>query len=199
MNDDITVSGLTPLSPVSSGANQPTTSFKDYMDRLNNSEAVQSKGLSGLDLSGEKPLSIAPNSNTVIAKSQELHNKLDEISNQLRTKGFVDTRSDDHKQLIENHLSSANEQLAKAAGRPSVEPTAKDAVERFVSFATEGQKLLADTTKQAGELGKDPQLNAGKFLMLQAQLGQAQQQIEMTSNFLSQSISSFKTVMQVQL
>ena len=97
-----------------------------------------------------------------------------------------------HQYLLQNKLSDANDHLRAANNRLGLPPTEADAtptqagpIEKFLGYVTDSQnQLLAAQNKLQDLSNSGQQLNPGSLLLLQVQLGQAQQELEYASTLL---------------
>lgn len=157
--------------------------------------------------SGHSPITQTATTDTLLNQVKHAHSTLGDISNQLNTPKLKLRSSD--KYLLKNKLNNTtanlravNAKLGTDEEKSEEPPSAKfqGPLGRFMSYLADGQQQLVSAQKQLQSLkAKGDSLSPADFLMIQVKLNKAQQELDFTSVLLSNAVSGFKTLMQVQL
>ncbi|MGL5626339.1 MAG: hypothetical protein ACRDDW_02315 [Candidatus Rhabdochlamydia sp.] len=158
--------------------------------------------------SGHSPIMQTATTDTLLNQVKHAHSTLGDISNQLNTPKLKLRSSD--KYLLKNKLNNTianlravNAKLGTDEEKPEEEaPSTKmqGPLGRFMSYLADGQKQLVSAQQQLQSLkAKGDSLATADFLLIQIKLNKAQQELDFTSVLLSNAVSGFKTLMQVQL
>jgi len=158
--------------------------------------------------SGHSPITQAATMDNLLAQVKHAHSTLGDISSQLNTPKLKLRSSD--KYLLKNKLNNTtanlravNAKLGADEEKPEEEaPTTKfqGPLGRFMNLLTDGQQQLVSAQRQLQSLkSKGGSLAPADFLLIQVKLNKAQQELDFTSVLLSNAVSGFKTLMQVQL
>lgn len=143
----------------------------------------------------------------MLTQVKHAHSTLGDISNQLNTPKLKLRSSD--KYLLKNKLNNTTANLravnAKLGTNEEKQEEALPAkfqgpLGRFMNLLADGQQQLVSAQKQLQSLkSKGSSLAPADFLLIQVKLNKAQQELDFTSVLLSNAVSGFKTLMQVQL
>jgi predicted PhzF superfamily epimerase YddE/YHI9 len=202
-----------PTTPVGAGekgesplATQPFSSFMKQGAVSPMETAGKSSMISPFQMmQGQPPLAQAPSMDTLVAQVNNVQSTMGDINNQLTTPNLKLKAST--KYLLKSKLTDANDTLrtfnAKiGANVPEEPPTSSFSgpLGKFFGYLTDGQQQM-DSAKQQLQSLKDKggQLSPGDFLLVQVKLNKAQQLLEFSSVLLSNAVSDFKQLMQVQL
>lgn len=158
--------------------------------------------------SGHSPITQAATMDNLLAQVKHAHSTLGDISSQLNTPKLKLRSSD--KYLLKNKLNNTtanlravNAKLGADEEKPEEEapPTKfQGPLGRFMNLLTDGQQQLVSAQRQLQSLkSKGGSLAPADFLLIQVKLNKAQQELDFTSVLLSNAVSGFKTLMQVQL
>jgi hypothetical protein len=154
----------------------------------------------------EKPTRVTPTE--LIAQTEQVIGKMEDLRGQLAAGNVAIKES--AVPLLRNKLSHVNESIRVALSHAGTEfpetpvaPVAskQNPISRFLGLLTDGQyklqRLSQDVEGIAGTSLHD--INPAKLLLIQIKVGQIQQEIELFSALLNQSLQSIKTVMNVQV
>ncbi|QZA58374.1 hypothetical protein [Candidatus Rhabdochlamydia porcellionis] len=157
--------------------------------------------------SGHSPITQAATTDNLLTQVKHAHSTLGDISNQLNTPKLKLRSSD--KYLLKNKLNNTTANLravnAKLGTNEEKQEEALPAkfqgpLGRFMNLLADGQQQLVSAQKQLQSLkSKGSSLAPADFLLIQVKLNKAQQELDFTSVLLSNAVSGFKTLMQVQL
>lgn len=169
--------------------------------------------------SGHSPITQAATMDNLLAQVKHAHSTLGDISHNLNKLKKMDTKlRSSHKYLLKNKLSdtTANlhainaklgtneEKLEEApssggSGFPS-STKSQNPIAKFMNYLADGQQQLVSAQRQLQSLkAKGDSLSPADFLLIQVKLNKAQQELDFTSVLLSNAVSGFKTLMNVQL
>lgn len=163
----------------------------------------------GLMQSGHSPVIQNATVDNLLSQVKHAHSTLGDISTQLNTPKLKLRSSD--KYLLKDKLSNTSTNLravnAKLGGDTSDDkneeespPKIQGPLGRFMSYLADGQAQLVSAQKKLQSLkAKGDSLSPADFLLIQIKLNKAQQELDFTSVLLSNAVSSFKMLMQVQL
>ncbi len=201
--------GTTPAVGPSKAAEQKMgtpedTSFKEYMSQPAGApQRPMAAQISPFDLAHGGALP-SPSYDNLLAQTNNASIALGGIQNQLSYPNLKVNEA--HKRLLDSKLKESNSLLRSAASKlgaeqvPETPSTSKNVIERFVGMVTDGQSQLLGAKKQLQNLkDKGEQINPGDMLLIQLKMNKAQQLLEFSSVVLSNAISSFKMLMQIQL
>lgn len=185
----------------------PTQQFSTFMKQGSPMEtAGKSSMISPFGLmQGQPPMAQAPTMDTLLAQINNVQSTMGDINSQLSTPNLKLKAST--KYLVKSKLADANDNLrtvtAKVGGNmpEETDPTQfSGPLGRFFAYLTEGQNQM-ESAKQQLQNMKDAgkHMSPGDFLLVQVKLNKAQQMLEFTSVLLSNAVSAFKQLMQVQL
>lgn len=159
--------------------------------------------------SGHSPITQNATLDNLLTQVKHAHNTLGDISTQLNTPKLKLRSSD--KYLLKNKLNNTSANLravnAKLGGDTSEEKNEEESptkiqgpLGRFMSYLADGQQQLVSAQKKLQSLkAKGDSLSPADFLLIQVKLNKAQQELDFTSVLLSNAVSGFKMLMQVQL
>lgn len=157
--------------------------------------------------SGHSPITQAATTDNLLAQVKHAHSTLGDISNQLNTPKLKLRSSD--KYLLKNKLNNTTANLRAVnaklgANEEKLEEAPPTKLQgplgRFMNLLTDGQQQLVSAQRQLQSLkSKGGSLAPADFLLIQVKLNKAQQELDFTSVLLSNAVSGFKTLMQVQL
>ena len=157
--------------------------------------------------SGHSPITQAATTDNLLAQVKHAHSTLGDISNQLNTPKLKLRSSD--KYLLKNKLNNTtanlravNAKLGTNEEKPEEAPSTKfqGPLARFMNYLADGQQQLVSAQRQLQSLkAKGDSLAPADFLLIQVKLNKAQQELDFTSVLLSNAVSGFKTLMNVQL
>lgn len=185
----------------------PTQQFATFMkpgtpmETAGKSPMISPFGL----MQGQPPMAQAPTMDTLIAQVNNVQSTMGDINSQLNTPNLKLKSST--KYLVKSKLADATENLRSVTGKVGAPmPEEVDMSEhtgplgRFFAYLTEGQNQMEAAKQQLqGLKDKGESLSPGDFLLIQVKLNKAQQLLEFTSVLLSNAVSAFKQLMQVQL
>jgi hypothetical protein len=180
-------------------------SFESYMEKAATKPGQQPQSVTPFDLAhGQTPLMQGPTLDSLLTQVKSAHGMLGDISNDLQTKNLKLKPSERH--ILRSKLQNANSYL-KAANtdlgvKPPPPPTSSKGgvIGKFLDYITEGQNNLSASQQQLSELSKKgDSVNPAAFLGIQLKIAHAQQEIEYASIMLSNAVSAFKTLFNVQL
>jgi len=154
----------------------------------------------------DKPTRVTPTE--LIAQTDQLVSQIDTLKNQLSAPD-INIKSS-AVPLLRNKLSHINESIRIAASHAGTEfpetevapvQPKENAISRFLGMLTDGQyrlqRLSQDVEAISGTSLKE--INPAKLLLMQIKVGQVQQEIELFTALLNQTLQSVKTVMNVQV
>lgn len=159
--------------------------------------------------SGHSPVIQNATVDNLLSQVKNAHSTLGDISSQLNTPKLKLRSSD--KYLLKNKLQTTSTNLravnAKLGGDLSDDENKEESpskiqgpLGRFMSYLADGQAQLVSAQKKLQSLkAKGDSLSPADFLLIQVKLNKAQQELDFTSVLLSNAVSSFKMLMQVQL
>jgi hypothetical protein len=183
----------------------PGQSFESYMEKAKGKPEAQGQTVSPFDLAKARtPLMQGPTFDSLIAQAKSAHTMLGDINTDLQTKNLKLKPSERH--LLRSKLQNANGYL-KAANvdlgvkPPPPPPSSKGGViGKLLDLITEGQNNLSASQGELADLSKKGEMtNPIAYLGIQLKMAQAQQEIEYASIMLSNAVSAFKTLFNVQL
>lgn len=145
-----------------------------------------------------------PTLQSVVQQMNAASGVLGDVKNKLHTKGLKLKKS--QKQMVQQKLSDANENIraaSKQAGAEVGEPPdihqKKNPIVKFLELVADGQTQLDNATHMLHDLGKSKELKPADFLIIQAKLQKAQQEIEFTSVVLGKAVDMLKNIFSVQI
>lgn len=146
-----------------------------------------------------------PSYQTLLHQVNSVNGTLGDISNQLNTPKLKLKAST--KYLVKSKLADANDNLrafnAKIGAEIPPEPDPSKfsgPLGRFFAYLQDGQAQMESAQRQLQSLkDKGQNLNAGDFLMIQVKMNKAEQLLNFSSVLLSNAVSGFKQMMQIQL
>lgn len=180
------------------------STFKDYMSgAAGASQKPMAAQISPFDLAHGGALP-SPSYDNLLAQANNASVSLGGIQNQLSYPNLKVNEA--HKRLLDSKLKESNSLLRSAATKLGAEPVpetpsaSKNVIERFVGMVSDGQSQLFSAKKQLQNLkDKGEQINPGDMLLIQLKMNKAQQLLEFSSVVLTNAVSSFKMLMQIQL
>lgn len=154
---------------------------------------------------GTQAISTPPTLATVQSQMQSVAGSLGDIKNQLHTKGLKLKQSE--KYLLRSKLTAANANIRGVAERTGVNTGApvnlsntKNPITKFLELVSDGQNQLNSAAMKVHELSTSgKELNASQFLLIQAKLQKAQQELDFTSVLLGKATDTIKTLFNVQI
>lgn len=154
---------------------------------------------------GQSPLAQAPTIDSLLSQVNRAQGTLDDLQNNISYPNLKLKSS--HKFLMKNKLTDANANLRAANAKLGADvPPEPDhtkfsgPLSRFLAFLSDGQAQLQSAQKQLQDLkNKGTSITPGDFLLIQVKMSKASQELEYTSVLLSNAVSGFKQLMQVQL
>lgn len=158
--------------------------------------------------SGHSPVIQNATVDNLLSQVKHAHSTLGDISTQLNTPKLKLRSSD--KYLLKNKLNNTSTNLRAVNAKLGEDTSDKNEEEsspkiqgplgRFMSYLADGQAQLVSAQKKLQSLkAKGDSLSPADFLLIQIKLNKAQQELDFTSVLLSNAVSSFKMLMQVQL
>ncbi|HEY2810740.1 MAG TPA: hypothetical protein VGJ00_05075 [Rhabdochlamydiaceae bacterium] len=210
---DVTdVTNIASTSPITSGEEKlpvgqlPFSSLMQEGKGATSAATGKTSMVSPFELAQGTPLSTsAPTLTNLMTQVKQAQSTLGDISTNINQPGLKLKPS--QKYLLKNkmndattHLRAANTKMgAEIPGGPSTSEF-KGPLGRFLALVGDGQQQLeAAQTHLQGLQEKGKSLNPGDFLMIQVKLNKAQQELEFSSVLLSNAVSAFKLLMNVQL
>ncbi len=182
----------------------PSDSFKSLMGQNDAAEKMPS-GPSPMELASQgKPLQTSgPTSDSVMSQMNSTSSVLGDINNQLSQNPDLKKT---HKYILNNKLTSANQNIRAAAekagvspGDASVEFDKKNPMDKFVGLISDSQNQLMGAQGELTKISQSGQtMNPGALLTMQVKLSKAQQELEYSSVLLSQVTSGIKTMFNIQ-
>lgn len=186
---------------------QPFSSFMKEAQGTTMLSSGKTPMISPFDLpSHGAPLATgAPNLNTVMTQVKNAQGTLGDLSTHLSTPGLKLKSST--KYVLKNKMTDANTHFraanAKLGAAVSNEPEEKEfsgPLGKFFSYIQDGQRQLESAQDQIKKMKDSSQtLSPSDFLLIQIKMNKAQQEIEYSSVLLSNAVSAFKQLMQIQL
>ena len=141
----------------------------------------------------------------LIAQTQEVVNKIEEVKTKLSTPNL--SLPESSKALMNNKLSHIDENIRIALSKAGIEaregvaaaPT-ENPVLRFLGFLTHGQYQLQTLALEVEKMHLNKQeLSPASMLSIQIKVGYIQQELEFFSGVLNKALESIKTIMNVQV
>lgn len=211
---NITNESIQPTAPRDTEATvqkQPDrTQFQAYMQEgatVPQKAGQAPPGVSPMEVAGQAAMQTAgPNVNTLLAQVNSAQGTINDMQAKLNQNPDLKMKRQ-HQYLMQNKLQDANGHMQAAnnrMGAPMQTPQqlAADAgpIEKFLAYLTDGQNQMNAANKRLQEIGKsNQQLNPAELLVLQVQLGQAQQELDYASTLLSKVIDVFKQMLNIQM
>lgn len=187
----------------------PNQSFSSFMQKgaaTPMEGAGKSSMISPFNLmQGQPPVATTPSLDTLVSQVKNVHSTLGDINTQLNTPNLKLKAST--KYLVKSKLTDANEHLRSFNERIGAEvPKEPDSSKfsgplgRFFAYLNDGQAQMEQAKLQLQNLKeKGTNMSPSDFLLVQIKMNKAQQLLEFTSVLLSNAVSGFKQLMQVQL
>lgn len=141
----------------------------------------------------------------LIAQSQEVMGKIDELKKKLSTPNLEIKSS--IQQELRNKLSHIDDNLRVAMSRAGVEYTpppepekSQNPINRFLGLLTDSQDKLQNLTSDIQRIDSSGQpFSPATMIVLQMKVGVMQQEIEFFTTLLNKALESTKTIMNVQV
>lgn len=209
--DTSDVSRIIPTAPITPGEEKgPVQPFSSFMQEGKATPmAVSGKTpmVSPFDLPqhGTSLATGTPTLDTLMTQVKNAHGTLGDISSNMNTPGLKLKSST--KYVLKNKMTDANQHFraanAKLGADIPEEPEAKEfsgPLGKFFSYIQDGQRQLESAQEQLKSMKDNAQsLSPSDYLLIQIKMNKAQQEIEYSSVLLSNTVSAFKQLMQVQL
>lgn len=206
------VGGAVPIAPITPGeekipSGQPFSSFMQEGKGTPMAASGKTSMVSPFDLPNHgMPLATsAPTFDTLMNQVKQAQSTLGDLSTNINTPGLKLKSS--QKYLLKNKMTDANGNFRAANAKlgadiPDEPPSSKFSgpLGKFISYITDGQNQLDSAKSQLQDMKeKGTALQPADFLLIQVKLNKAQQELEYSSVLLSNVVSGFKQLMQVQL
>jgi hypothetical protein len=206
------VDRILPTAPITPGeekvpVGQPFSSFMQEAKSNPMMTSGKAPMVSPFDLpqNGTPLGTSAPTFDTLINQVNNAQSTLGDVSTFLNTPGLKLKSS--QKYLLKNKMTDANTNFRAAnvklgANIPEELPPSQfnGPLGKFLALLTDGQRQMESAQSQLqGLKDKGQNLQPGDFLLIQVKLNKAQQELEYSSVLLSNAVSGFKQLMQVQL
>jgi flagellar hook-basal body complex protein FliE len=188
----------------------PNQSFSSIMQKGAAPNPMETAGKSSMIspfnlMQGQAPVATMPSLDTLMSQVKNVHSTLGDINSQLNTPNLKLKAST--KYLVKSKLTDANEHLRTFNDRIGADvPKEPDATKfsgplgRFFAYLNDGQAQMESAKMQLQNLkDKGTNMSPSDFLLVQIKMNKAQQLLEFTSVLLSNAVSGFKQLMQVQL
>lgn len=189
-----------------SSATPASGSFESYMKQPAAGSVGQPTQISPFELSqgGSHP-TITPNMGMLQNQVASAQSTLGDMSTHLSTPGLKLSRSQQY--LLKNKFSEATSRLQSANQKLGAEtvPAPKftpgmNPVEKFLGYITNGQAQMQAARQKIQALNDSGQnIAPGQLLLVQTDMAQAQKLLEYSSVLLSNAVSAFKSLMNIQL
>ena len=159
-----------------------------------------------LNSGSQKATRVTPSE--LIAQTDQATNQIEDLKSRLSEPGASIKES--AVPLLRNKISHINENIRVAlshagtefAEKPPLPVTTKEnPISRFLGLLTDGQYRLRTLGQQVEALSGTSlkEINPAKLLLIQIKVNQVQQEIELFSGILNQTLQSVKTIMNVQV
>lgn len=179
--------------------------FRSYMEEAPGKEGTPEEGITPMGLEKTAVPGEAPTIESLLGQVNTAEGTFRNIQKNLNTPNLKFKHS--HQKLLENKLTEAKENLAKASEKlalPEVAekklPAGATPITRFLNFVTTGQNQLSAAKSKLEEIASGKgQLRPAEMLLVQVKLAQAQQALEYSSILLSKVVDSIKQIMGMQI
>ncbi|MDE3046544.1 MAG: hypothetical protein KGJ02_07895 [Verrucomicrobiota bacterium] len=185
---------------------QPPSTFESYMQE----SATPGRSAPAVPANATQlptspaPINPHPTYDTISVQARTIQDSLGTVENQLNTPNLKLKRSQTH--LLKNKLQDANGYIRQAGAKLGVEaqplkmPPGANPIGRFLAYIGDGQDKLLSVQQKLKELAAEGnEMRPGDMMLVQVKMGQAQQEVEYSSNLLNQVIYAIKTILNTQL
>ena len=195
-----------PTGPTQKASVPNRQAFESHMEQAEEQVSGVGQGPTPLELEqGSNPPKGAPTLESLNNQFGHVQNKFREVQKQLNTPKLTLNKTD--SDILNTKLSGANNHLNRlanhlGAGQIDNTPVPRGAgpIVKFLAMVTDGQNRMVLAQKEISKYSKSKdKMNPADMLLVQTKLAQAQQEIEYSSILLSNSVSSLKQMMNIQL
>ncbi len=202
------IGSTSPIGDENKGTGAPSSpgSFDSFMKSPQAGGVGQPNQISPFELTqGQSTPTITPNMGMLQNQVLAAQSTMGDMQTQLSTPGLKLTRSQQY--LLKNKFSeaagriqSANQKLgAENVAGPAITP-GMNPIEKFLGYVTNGQAQMQAARQKIQDLNANGQnIAPGQLLLVQTDLAQAQKLLEYSSVLLSNAVSAFKSLMNIQL